>query len=64
MNPIEEKCKLKGVRLTDQRKDHCQSYCRSLKKNMDQKIIQMWMNLHKRVSRQIIKLVLQQFIEL
>ena len=64
MNAIEEKCKLKGVRLTDQRKIIAQSYVRLLKKNMVQKIILMWMNYIKELVKLIVKLVSQQFIEL
>ena len=46
MSIIEEKCKQKGVRLTDQRKVIAKFYL-SPKKFMDQKIIQMWMNYTK-----------------
>ena len=46
MSNIEEKCKAKGVRLTDQRRIIAKVMSDS-KKNMVQKIIQMLMNFIK-----------------
>ena len=43
MSTIEDKCKLKGVRLTDQRKIIAQ-VSQSQKKNMGRKITLMWTN--------------------
>ena len=56
MNSIEEKCKNKGVRLTDQRKIIAQV----MSESKDHPDVD---ELHKRVSELIKKLVLPQFIE-
>ena len=62
MNAIEEKCKLKGVRLTDQRKIIAQVMSDS-KQKYGTRITQMLMNCIKELQKLMTRLVSQQFIE-